>query len=78
LTVTVTRTGDIFIGEVPVASLEEFKTLYPKLVKDKSAREAYVRGDKDVPYGRVLQVLGLMKQLDVAEVGLVAEPLQEK
>lgn len=78
MTVTVTKNGAIFIGDVPVASLEEFRTLYPKLVKDKGVHDAYVRGDKDVPYGRVLQVLGVMKQLDVATVGLVAEPLQEK
>jgi biopolymer transport protein TolR len=76
--VSVTRNGAIFIGDVPVASLEEFRTLYPKIVRTRNAHDAYVRGDKDVPYGRVLQVLGMMKQLDVAEVGLVAEPLQEQ
>jgi len=31
-----------------------------------------------VPYGRVLQVLGRMKKLDVTEVGLVAEPEQTR
>jgi biopolymer transport protein TolR len=76
--VTVTKNSAIFIGDVPVASDAEFKTLYPRIVRSRGFREAYLRGDRDVPYGRVLQVLGMMKQLDIIEVGLIAEPLQEQ
>ena len=56
---------------MPVASDAEFKTLYPRIVRSKGYREAYLRGDRDVPYGRVLQVLGMMKQIDIVEVELV-------
>jgi biopolymer transport protein TolR len=76
--VTVTKNSAIYIGDVPVASDAEFQTLYPRIVRSKGYREAYLRGDRDVPYGRVLQVLGMMKQLNVVEVGLIAEPVQER
>ena len=76
--VTVTADGTIYIGDVPTASLEEFRSLFPDYVRDRNVSGAYLRGDRDVPYGTVLQVLGAMKELDVTEVGLVAEPQLER
>ena len=72
--VTVDRDGNIFVGEIPVLSLEDFERVFPDYVRSKNATGAYLKGDADVPYGRVLQVLGLMKRLDVVDVGLVAAP----
>lgn len=76
--VSVAADGKIYVGEVPVATYEEFRTLYPQYMRGKGLRDAYLRADSTVPYGRVLQVLGMMKKLDVAEVGLVAEPQMER
>ena len=71
--VTVTKDGTIYIGDVAVESPEDFMTIYPQVVGEHGIKDAYLRGDRDVPYGLVAQVLGMMKKLDVAEVGLVAE-----
>ncbi|CAN5896328.1 protein TolR [soil metagenome] len=71
--VSITREGQIFIGDAP-ASWEEFSAALPEVVRREQARSIYLRADEGVPYGRVLQVLGAMKALDVATVGLVAEP----
>lgn len=76
--VTVTREGALYVGEVKAESIEDFTTIFPQVMKQKGARQAYLKGDRDVPYGKVLAVLGLMKKLDVAEVGLVADPELEK
>ncbi len=76
--VSVAADGKIYVGEVPVTTYEEFRTLYPQYMRGKGLRDAYLRADSTVPYGRVLQVLGMMKKLDVAEVGLVAEPQMER
>jgi biopolymer transport protein TolR len=72
--VTVAADGRIYIGDVPVESPEEFARVYPEVVRDRRIRDAYVKGDRDVPYGRVLLVLGIMSELGVAAVGLVADP----
>ena len=72
--VSVARDGQIYVGEVPVASLEEFQAVFPQIVRGRGVEDAFLKADRDVPYGRVLEVLGMMKKLDVAEVGLVAEP----
>lgn len=76
--VTVAKDGTLYIGDVRVESLEDFLTIYPQQVKNGNIRSAFVKGDRDVPYGRVLQVIGAMKRLDVAEVGLVADPELER
>lgn len=75
--VSVTRDGHIYIGAVPTASLEEFKRLFPGYARAHHAKTAYVRGDTNVPYGDVLRVIATLKQLDVTEVSLVAEPERE-
>ena len=77
LTVTVDKAGQVFIGEAAVR-LDEFERQFPEMVKEKGASSVYLRADDGVPYGKVIQVLGLMKAADVASVGLIAEPEPEK
>lgn len=76
--VTVARDGSLYIGEVKAQTMEDFLAIYPQYVKNQNARSVYVKGDRDVNYGRVLQVIGALKRLDVADVGLVADPELEK
>jgi biopolymer transport protein TolR len=71
--VTVTRDGTIYIGDAE-ASWEEFEPALTDVVRERQANNIYLRADAGVEYGRVLQVLGAMKALDIAAVGLVAEP----
>jgi biopolymer transport protein TolR len=71
--VSVTREGTIFIGDAE-ASWEEFEPALTDAVRNRQASNVYLRADEGVEYGRVLQVLGAMRSLDIASVGLVAEP----
>jgi biopolymer transport protein TolR len=71
--VSITREGAIYIGEAE-ASWEEFEPALTDVVRARQAGNVYLRADEGVDYGRVLQVLGAMKSLDIAAVGLVAEP----
>lgn len=71
--VTVTRDGTIYIGNAS-ASWEEFPEALGDVVRVEQARNLYLRADEGVPYGEVLRVLGAMKALDIATVGLVADP----
>lgn len=74
--VTVDREGAIFIGDAPVPS-DQFETALRDAVSAERASSVYLRADDGVPYGDVLRVLASMKALDIATVGLVAEPLSE-
>lgn len=70
--VTIDRQGAVYIGEQQVR-WEEFERVFPNAVRSAAAKNVYLRADREVPYGRVVQVLGAMKAADVATVGLIAE-----
>lgn len=76
--VSIKQDGSIFIGDVAVRSLAEFERVFPTYMRQQSKKYAYLKGDANARHGRVVEVLGLMKKLDVAEVGIVAEPEAEK
>lgn len=71
--VSVTREGALYIGEAEVRD-EELEAALNDAVRAREATSIYLRADEGVEYGRVLQVLGAMRALDIANVGLVAEP----
>jgi len=71
--VSVTRDGALYIGDAE-ASWDEFEAALTDAVRARQATNIYIRADEGVEYGRVLQVLGAMRSLDIANVGLVAEP----
>ena len=71
--VSVTQDGSIYIGQAQ-ASWEEFEPALTDAVREKQASNIFLRADASVDYGEVLRVLGAMKALDIAAVGLVAEP----
>jgi biopolymer transport protein TolR len=75
--VSVDRDGKVFIGDAE-ADLTEFEPALTDAVRAAQATSVYLRADADVDYGTVLRVLGAMRALDIATVGLVAEPEQQR
>jgi biopolymer transport protein TolR len=75
--VSVNRDGELFIGDAQ-ATWEEFEPALVDAVRAKQADAIFLRADEQVDYGRVLQVLGAMRALDIASVGLVAEPENQR
>lgn len=76
--VTVREDGTVFIGDVRVQSLQEFERVFPTYMRNQSKKFAYLKGDTNAKHGRVMEVVGIMKKLDVAQVGFVVEPESEK
>ena len=72
--VSIRQDGSIYIGNVQVQSLQEFERVFPTYMRQQTKKYAYIKADANALHGRVQQVLGLMKKLDVAEVGIVVEP----
>lgn len=71
--VTVTREGQIYIGDATVP-WEQFSDALVDVVQAQQVRNLYLKADEGVAYGEVLRVLAAMKELDIATVGLVADP----
>lgn len=73
LVVSVTRDGRIFADEVQL-SLGEFRGSFRRLAEQAGQGGVYLRADQGVPYGRVVEVLAIMRAAGVGNIGLVAEP----
>ena len=72
LVITVNAEGVIFIQDTEV----ELENLVPRLAAitdNKPDTRIYVRGDKSIDYGRVLEVMGTVNVAGVTRVALIAE-----
>jgi biopolymer transport protein TolR len=77
LTITVNREGAVFVqnASVPIDGLVEKLRVITGSDPD---AVLYVRGDKDINYGRVLQVMSLVTAAGFHKVSLVAAPLASR
>jgi len=72
LTISVNAEGKIYVQEMEVQANE----LGPRLqaiTANKPDTTIYVRGDKGINYGRVMEVMGLVASAGFAKVSLIAE-----
>jgi len=73
LTVSINSKGEIFIQEHKVG----FDSIVPKILaisKNRTDTRIYVRGDKTINYGRVLEVMGRLSGAGFSKVALISEP----
>jgi biopolymer transport protein ExbD/biopolymer transport protein TolR len=73
LIVTVDREGKIFLDQAGL-SYADFRATFGAFVRSKRPSGVYLRADAQVPYGMVVQVLAVIRESGVSDVGLVAEP----
>jgi biopolymer transport protein TolR len=73
LVVTIDRAGNILVDENRLR-YDEFRASFKALAARRGRGGIYLRADKGVPYGTVVQVLAVMRAAGVGDVGLVAEP----
>ena len=73
LVVTVQRGGGIGIGDETVASVEKLGAVLQQMLRATPEREVFLKADKDVPYGRVMEVMAAVRSAGVTKLGMVAE-----
>ncbi len=72
LTVSVNAEGKIFLQDAE-ATLPELVSKLQAIADNKSDRRIFVRGDKGIAYGRVLEVMATITQGGFTKVALLAE-----
>ena len=73
LTISINSKGEIYIQEHKVT----YQKIVPKLLaiaKNRTDTRIYVRGDKNINYGRVLEVMGTLSGAGFSKVALISEP----
>ncbi|MCK4404691.1 MAG: biopolymer transporter ExbD [candidate division Zixibacteria bacterium] len=73
--VSITKEQKIYIDE-RVTNLERFEGILTDVTRKKGSRSVYLRADKDIPYGLVIEVIGKIKSLGIQDLGLVTEPVR--
>ena len=68
LTLTVERDGTIFWEGVRISEGE-----LPELVRGARNREILIAGDKNAPYGRIAEVLSILRKEGITSAGLLTE-----
>jgi biopolymer transport protein TolR len=77
LQVTIAKNGDIFLQKLKVPEEE----LVPKLTAishNGYDQRIFVRGDKTVDYGKVMEVMGMLAAARFTNIGLVTDAAQPK
>ena len=75
LTLTINSKGEVFIQEHKVV----FDKIIPKILaisNNRTDTRIYVRGDRTINYGRVLEVMGMLSGAGFSKVALISEPYQ--
>ncbi len=72
LTVSITAEGKIYIQKT-VVSLKDFKGKLAAITKEKKDTRIFVRGDKSVDYGKIMQVVGEINSAGFGKVALLTE-----
>jgi biopolymer transport protein TolR len=77
LIVTVTAEGKVYLQETEMADAQLVEKL-KAMSGDKAEQRLYVRGDKSVPYGRVMEVMGQLAGAGFNKVALIAESAEAR
>jgi len=77
LVISIDPKGQIFINEFQV-SLDVLSSKLSKILEGKPDKEAYLRADKNIPYGTVVRVMAEIKAAGIDKLGMVTVPLDNK
>ena len=73
LFITIDTKNQVFINDFQV-SVEGLGEKLTKILEGRSDREVFLKADKDISYGTVVQVMAEVKGAGVEKLGMVTEP----
>lgn len=76
LVLTVNETREIFLNKTKM-TLGELKPKLEAIFSNRIDREIFLRADKNVPYGFVVEVMSEVRKAGVDKLGMITEPPEE-
>jgi biopolymer transport protein TolR len=73
LILTINKDHQVFINDYQV-TVESLGAKLIKILQGRSDREVYLKADKSIPYGIVVQVMAEIKGAGVENLGMITEP----
>ena len=71
--ITVDKDGKIYLAETEIKKAALISILRPMMEGDEE-RRIYVRGDRDIEYGKVMEILGHLNGAGFRKVALISKP----
>ena len=72
IVVSITEKGDVYVDREKI-ELKNFGDRFADIMKNRTGEPVFIRADSKVPYGNVIDVIGVAKELGGENVGLVIE-----
>jgi biopolymer transport protein TolR len=72
LVVSIDRDGNVYLQETQIATADLVERLTEQ-IKTRGDDSVFLKGDRDVPYGRVIEVLDVLHRGGIVRVGMVTE-----
>jgi biopolymer transport protein TolR len=76
VSIVVDKSGQIFLND-QVTSLTQLADALSKTAQLSKDTEVQLRADEAVPYGKVVEVMGVAQKAGLSRIGFVAEPKTE-
>ena len=73
LVITINKDQQIYINDFEV-TVEFLREKLLKILQGRADREVYLKADKNIPYGIVVQVMAEIKGAGVEQLGMITEP----
>jgi len=77
LVLTINGAKEIFLNKTRM-SLVDLGTKLEHIFASRIEREVYLRADRNVPYGFVVEVMAEVRKAGVDKLGMITEPPEEK
>jgi biopolymer transport protein TolR len=74
---TINATREVFINRRPL-NFSELGVKLQSIFAQRIDREVYMRADRSVPYGFVVEVMAEVRKAGVEKLGMITEPLEER
>jgi biopolymer transport protein TolR len=77
LVVSIDRDGNVYLQESRVAT-EDLVERVSDQIKSRGDESVFLKGDREVPYGKIIEVLDILHRGGIVRVGMITErPPQE-
>jgi biopolymer transport protein TolR len=73
LVITINKDQQVYINDFEV-TVEFLRDKLMKVLQGRSDRDVYLKADKNIPYGIVVQVMAEIKGAGVEQLGMITEP----
>ncbi len=73
LIISINKQQQIFINDFEI-SVESLRNKLLKILQGRTDRDVFLKADKSIPYGTVVQVMAEIKGAGVEQLGMITEP----